>query len=193
MSRMQPEFWHPTPIPPPRDLAELRAYVLPRSEKRSPRWRFRLAPDLVVQIQPKLTQSYARFECTALQCEGADAKLLSGARKDIWRDYWRVSFDLRATTPEDWVFKPTHLGWRRRSDLSVFQVLRESLVAAFRSDVFNNLKPATLLLPHCLCCGKALTDPVNMARMIGPECAGSGSVNLPFTLKVKRWEEVSAA
>jgi hypothetical protein len=190
---MPPEFWHPTPIPPPRDLAELRAYVLSRSEKRSPRWRFRLAPDLVVQIQPKLTQAFARFECAALQCEGADAKLLTGSRKDIGRDYWKVSFDLRAAAPDAWVFKPTYLGWRRRSDLSVFQVLRERLVTAFQSDVFNDLKPATLLLPHCLCCGKALTDPVSMARMIGPECAGSGSVNLPFTLKVKRWEEVSAA
>jgi uncharacterized protein YndB with AHSA1/START domain len=25
--------------------------------------------------------------------------------------------------------------------------------------------------PACLLCGKALTDPVSMARWIGPECA----------------------
>jgi Family of unknown function (DUF6011) len=193
MSRMPIEFWSPTPIPPPRDLAELREYVLARSEKRSPRWRFRLAPDLVTQIQPKLTQAFARFECSALQCEGANAELLTGSRKDIGRDHWKVSFDLRATGPEDWVFKPTRLGWRRACDLSVFQVLRERLVTVFRSSAFSDLKLATLLQPHCLCCGKALTDPVSMARMIGPECWGSGSVNLPFTLKVKHAEEQSAA
>lgn len=25
--------------------------------------------------------------------------------------------------------------------------------------------------PACLCCGKPLTDPVSMARWVGPECA----------------------
>jgi hypothetical protein len=72
--------------------------------------------------------------------------------------------------------------WRRACDLSVFRVLRERLVAVFLSDAFNDLQPATLLQPQCLIC----TDPISMARMIRPECWGSGSVNLPFTVQPKR-------
>jgi Family of unknown function (DUF6011) len=38
--------------------------------------------------------------------------------------------------------------------------------------------PEKMLCPNCLLCGKALTDPVSMARFIGPECAGTSSANL---------------
>jgi hypothetical protein len=71
--------------------------------------------------------------------------------------------------------------WRPACDLSVFQVLRERLVAVFLSDAFDDLQPATLLQPQCLICGKPLTDPPNDR----PECWGSGSVNLPFTVQPK--------
>jgi len=38
-----------------------------------------------------------------------------------------------------------------------------------------------MLKPACLMCGKALTDPVSMARWIGPECAGTSSAVVPYT------------
>jgi hypothetical protein len=185
MARLPLNFWVPTPIRPQHALADLRAYVLARSEKRLPRWRFRIDPDLVVQIQPKLSQAFARFECTALLCEGANAKLLTQSRREISREYWRLSFDIKATAADAWVLRPTHAGWQRATNPSAFPAMRERLVAVFHSDTFNNLAPANLLVPHCLACGKALTDPVSMARMIGPECWGSGSVNLPFISKLR--------
>jgi hypothetical protein len=42
-------FGGTTPIAPIPALAELRDMVLARSKKRRPKWRFRLAPDLVLQ------------------------------------------------------------------------------------------------------------------------------------------------
>ena len=48
-----PSFWEPHPIAPIAALAELRAHVLRRSTKRCPKWKFRLAPDLIVQLQPR--------------------------------------------------------------------------------------------------------------------------------------------
>ena len=163
-------------------MARLRALVLERSEQRSPKWKFRLAPDLVLQIQPKLTTVLLRFECLALQCEGADLDKLLARRSEFEIDYWRVNFKLSAVVAEQWLFKPTHCGWKRRSDLSVFVDLRARLVAALGAR-FNTLQPDMLLGAHCLCCGKGLTDPVSQARFIGPECFGSASADLPFILQ----------
>jgi hypothetical protein len=39
------------------------------------------------------------------------------------------------------------------------------------------LNSAAMFSPHCLLCGKELTDPASMARLIGPECAGTGSLD----------------
>jgi hypothetical protein len=64
--------------------------------------------------------------------------------------------------------------------------LRDRLVAALQSETcFGNPSSlTTVLTPHCLCCGKGLSDPVSMSRMIGPECFGSQSQVLPFTFKL---------
>jgi hypothetical protein len=49
------EFWDPIPIVEiPTSLAKLRDLVPDRSAKRAPKWSFRLAPDLVIQIQAML-------------------------------------------------------------------------------------------------------------------------------------------
>ena len=179
MSKLDPAFWISTPIAPIPTPARLRNLVLERSEQRSPKWKFRLAPDLVLQIQPKLTTALLRFECLALQCEGADLNKLLGRRSELEIDYWRLSFRLSAVVADQWFFKPTHCGWKRRSDLAVFVDLRASLLTAL-SARFDRLQPDMLLGSHCLCCGKGLTDPVSQARFIGPECAGTASADLPF-------------
>ena len=41
---------HIAPIP---KLAELREAVLAHSEKRKPKWGFRIAPDIVMELQPQ--------------------------------------------------------------------------------------------------------------------------------------------
>jgi hypothetical protein len=40
--------------------------------------------------------------------------------------------------------------------------------------------PRAMLSRHCMICGKALTDPASMARFIGPECYGSGTLDVPW-------------
>jgi hypothetical protein len=66
-----------------------------------------------------------------------------------------------------------------------FDVPAESHAQAFRdacdeldARVIAVLRPneigevnAQMLSHHCLICGRGLTDPISMARLIGPECA----------------------
>jgi hypothetical protein len=188
MSGFDRSFWDPTPIAPIPTLARLREMVLERSEQRSPKWKFRIAPDLVLQIQAKLTTALLRFEGLALLSEGADLEMLLKPRSDIDRDYWRIKFDLRAVVQDQWLFKPTACGWKYRAEQSIHQRrrvavdLRARVVTAL-STRFDKLQSDMLLGSHCLCCGKGLTDPVSQARFIGPECAGTASANLPFIIK----------
>ena len=53
MSRLSPDFWDAALLPVSSFLADMRAFTLDRSHTRLPKWKFRLADDLVVQIQPK--------------------------------------------------------------------------------------------------------------------------------------------
>jgi hypothetical protein len=182
MSKLDSNFWNPTPIAPIPTLARLREMVLERSEQRSPKWKFRIAPDLVLQIQAKLTTALLRFDGLALLAEGADLNMLLKPRSEIDKNYWRIKFELRAIVADQWLFKPKGCGWKRKSDLTAFVDLRARLVTAL-STRFNKLQPDMLLGSHCLCCGKGLTDPVSQARFIGPECAGTASANLPFIIK----------
>ena len=174
-------FWFPTAITPVPALAHLRAMVLARSEKRSPKWKFRLASNLVVQIQPKLTTSLLRFECLALQCCGANLELLATPLNKMEADYCRIHFELRADVPDEWRFKPTSCQRKRGTDGAVYWQLRDHLVSAFNTR-FDQLRPELMLGSQCLICGKGLTDPVSMARFIGPECAGTAAEGLPFIL-----------
>lgn len=184
-----PGFWNQTPIKTQPAIASLYDYVLERSEKRFPKWKFRFAPDLVVQLQPRCSKSAYLFEGLALQCEGANAKLLTAKLCDIDRDYCRISFRVTAASPKEWVFKPHYCNWSP----SMARSLRQEVLLKLRSRIVNALEdgrldfitPALMLSPHCLFCGKALTDPVSMARLIGPECAGTSSAALPFVIELK--------
>ena len=53
MSRLSPEFWAREPVAAIPFLAGLREAVLDRSDRRCPKWRFRFAPDLAIQLQPR--------------------------------------------------------------------------------------------------------------------------------------------
>jgi hypothetical protein len=54
--------------------------------------------------------------------------------------------------------------------------LKARLVAALPR--LNRLTPALMFQANCLLCGKSLTDPVSMARWIGPECAHTHSLDV---------------
>jgi hypothetical protein len=174
--------WDPIPIPPQPLLAHLRTRVLERSEKRSPKWKFRLAPDLVLQVQPKLTTALLRFDCKAVMCENATKELLTTPLPKAGRDHWDMRFELRTTVPEQWVLKPRAIGYRPLADRERRFELRDRTVEAFHNGTFDQLRPEIMLGSHCMFCGKGLTDPVSQARFIGPECAGTASENLPFIL-----------
>lgn len=183
MSTFNRDIWQSIEIKPAPALASLRDTVIERSEKRSPKWRFRLAHDLVVRIQPKLTaRDLHRFECLAVSCEGADGAVLAeSARKKMAGQYIMLGFDLTvATADAPWKMKAKSIRWGkpRPDEAGVFSV-RDRLAAAFEAGQFNVLSPAMMLGNFCLYCGKALTDPVSQARMIGPECAGTSSVYIP--------------
>ena len=54
------------------------------------------------------------------------------------------------------------------------------IVRAYTSS--DGSTPAKMLSHNCVICGKGLTDPASMARWIGPECAGTSSLRVPFVL-----------
>jgi hypothetical protein len=60
------ELWKQTPIKRIPFLDELRSIVLQHNAKRCPKWKFRFANDLVMQIQPRPTESEI-FRCVAVQ------------------------------------------------------------------------------------------------------------------------------
>src|SRR5262245_29238068 len=70
MMRLPQEFWKLERLSPIKILADLRGFVLERSHSRLPKWRFRLAPDLVIRIQPKPGERHddsCLFDCLALR------------------------------------------------------------------------------------------------------------------------------
>jgi hypothetical protein len=176
------EFWNEQTIQPVPLLEQLNSWVIKQNEKRLPKWKFRLASDLAVQIHSRLTRQYALlFECSALQMEGVTAKFFTEP-KLLWghQQYHQMGFKLFAHEgSETWFFKPISGKRGRLSPASEYPALRQRVVDVLTPDHFRDLKPDLMLSPHCLCCGKGLTDPVSMARWIGPECWGSASTNLP--------------
>lgn len=164
-------------------LAELRMAVIAASEKRMPHWRFRLAPNIVMDLQPKLTQRYLLlFEGRALMCEGANAALLAASYRGEVHPHWRLKFELYARLSQEWQFRyrgamwsgPRHNDLSREHNIAKVGELRDRIVAAFADGWFDRIRPEMMLSWHCLLCGKGLTDPISMARFIGPECASKG-------------------
>jgi len=163
-------------IPPIPVLAQLRETVLAHSVTRMPKWKFRLADDLVIQLQPKpslLLGEYARTHGGEQHVIDFDGRCWIGA--DLTRDVVdrtppAIQFRLFASTPAAWTFKPyrTHGGSLGK---------RDQLVAAVTPAAFETL-PAIMFSPQCLVCGRALVDPASAARFIGPECSGTSSLTM---------------
>src|SRR5262245_58886401 len=102
----------PFKIAVPAGLIELRNEVLARRAKGMPKWKFRLAPDVVLQLQPQSAktvnvavrtedQRWERvplsllFVGTILVCDGAKAEHLVST-KGVTVPHWKVPFEVGA-------------------------------------------------------------------------------------------------
>ncbi len=191
------DFWQPIPIAGLKDrLAALRDEVISRNPKRCPKWGFRLGPDLAVQLQPR--PLLAEWHSTRPQplFLGAVAHAEAGVGEGVFRRRqaqffvgdgtprcW-LKFEVIAGEPE-WLFKATyrHVARDHHRGAPGFRdvwldSLRSRLVAELPSRL-NVFDVGLMLRPACLCCGKDLTDPASIARWVGPECAGNGSLTVP--------------
>jgi hypothetical protein len=199
------------PIP---ALAELRNQVLQIDRKRKPKWRLRLAPDLILQLQPwderQRLFPVERFAEIA-RLDGAERRAFVDA---ITADYVLLfkgeailgrddvtSFDRIPETSAAWArllfylyARPATGAWfiklhgGRASGGARLEPNLDRLRGELRPERFATFTPELMLSPACLLCGKGLTDPASMARWIGPECAGTGSLNVPRVYQPERQE-----
>jgi len=178
-------------------MADVREGVLVKSEKRMPKWRFRLAPDLLVLIQPKpvvlvsprglaagMKQHLLKFEGVGVMSENATPAMLeSKFVKGVIR--WRTTFTIVADSPDEWTVGRGGYSWTRGADMGGCHVLFSRITDALGNGFFEGLTEEKLLSHFCFACGKPLTDPASMARRIGPECAGTSSLRVPYVIKVR--------
>jgi hypothetical protein len=179
-------------------LRDLREECLQRSEKRMPKWKFRLAEDLVMQLQPKPTYlptqrqiesgvqpKIIQFNGLAVQVETgtATADMLERSPNFSATAWWRRTFEIFAYRDQ--------AEWQLQLGRWMCSLHGSSEIPAFDARLtpmltdgvfFANLSPDRMLGHHCLICGKGLTDPASMARWIGPECAGTSSLTVPFVI-----------
>jgi hypothetical protein len=184
MSDLDRAIWTAAYMAPMPILTALRDAVFVRSAKRMPKRKFRVASDVVVQILPRPDSELIRgsaFDCRAMVCDCADDSVLTG--KDRPPASWKL--DLRL------------MGWFLLKDLSPTEssistgqephndifAIRDRLIRVMPV-AFERSRPEITLKPACLFCGKRLTDPVSMARWIGPECAGTAAATTPFTVNL---------
>jgi hypothetical protein len=187
-ARLPSAFWHPESIPSIPLLQQLNEWVIRQNEKRLPKWKFRFASDFAVQIQPKVTRRYdILFECVAIQTENVATEHFTKPKSLYGLVHWQAGFVLYRDEDEQgevWWFQPKSTAYGPCPASGLTQ-LRQRTLDALHPDRFTHLSHDQMLSPHCLCCGKALTDPVSMALWIGPECWGSASNNLPQLFKAE--------
>jgi hypothetical protein len=182
-------------FPPINFLRDLREEVLKHSLKRMPKWKFRLSADIVMQLQPKPTYlpstaaielgfarpEFIRFEGMAVKVDGgADGAMLIRLPRGYHHNYWQRKFEVVAYNDTEWLLNFRGGCWKYGAPQEGNESLKAAVVSALRDGFFNQLTPAAMLSPHCLICGKGLTDPASMARWIGPECAGTSSLRIPL-------------
>ena len=192
---LDPSLWWPMPITPMPMLAALRDAVLMRSTKRMPKWKFRAADDVVLKIQPHPAiktranrEGLPWFECLAVVRDQATGAML----KEPPRDSWKVKFKLTIRNgdwidplrfPAAWNFKVDGIGFGGGLQTDACMSIRDRLIETLPT-AFDKLRPEMMVQHACLFCGKRLTDPVSMARWIGPECAGTAAAITPFVVNL---------
>jgi hypothetical protein len=198
-------------ILPIRFLTELREEVLKHSLKRMPKWKFRLASDLVLQLQPKPTvllseAATARGFKPKLQHFEGEAMMMEGVTGAVFKrlprqpcSWWQIKFELYSQSSDaDWEFKRTGGHWhvegyyQPEAGRNGAATIVQRVVGAFRGGLFDGSAAAKMLSYNCVICGKGLTDPASMARWIGPECAGTSTLRVPFVIDVQHQERTAA-
>jgi hypothetical protein len=173
-------FWRKTLIYPNNELAKLHVNAMAHNPDRNPIWKLRLAPDLVIKLQPKPTNG-VRFKGNVVMCEGADETAFKSGK---WPrgDRFHAKFEVWSVG-EDWCFKLGSAGWSVGADRNEIERLRRRLLNAFKpGGPLSRIDIKMMLHPHCLCCGKPLSDPASKARLIGPECAQASRLETKHTI-----------
>ena len=98
----------------------------------------------------------------------------------------------RSSNDGDWYLHRTSGAWQAGSDRAGIVSLVERIVAALRGGYFTASMPPKMLSHHCMICGKGLTDPASMARWIGPECAGTSTLQVPFLITLDQTHAAAA-
>ena len=208
-------------IPPIHSLTVLHDWVLASDPHRTPKWRFRIASDFGLEIQPeKRTRRRRRqtvtrsekyeFACRALFTEDIGIGALSVPAHYLGREgrrYFEQGFSIVSGEPRDdqWHLRFNSFMYSSRETSGDYQqwlrAARDEAEPRIRTvltdGTFNRLHPGMMLSLSCLRCGKALTDPVSQARLIGPECAQTSAAALPFIVdlegKAGRWLNLAEA
>jgi hypothetical protein len=198
MSDLDRAIWTAAYMAPMPILTALRDAVFVRSAKRMPKRKFRVASDVVVQILPRPDSELIRgsaFDCRAMVCDCADDSVLTGKDRppaswklDLRLMGWFLLKDLSPTessisTGQDWTLRPYRVGFSNGEPHNDIFAVRDRLIRVMPV-AFERSRPEITLKPACLFCGKRLTDPVSMARWIGPECAGTAAATTPFTVNL---------
>ena len=108
--------------------------------------------------------------------------------------WWQIKFELYAQACRrriGYSSAPAGTGNAAPSQLEQAPCVRR-LVAAFRGGFLDGAVPAEMLSPNCVICGKGLTDPASMARWIGPECASTSSLYVPFVIDTSKSKNAAA-
>jgi hypothetical protein len=152
VSDLDPAIWAPVPIAPMPMLAYLRVCILSRSAKRMPKWKFRVSPDIVTEVQPRPNSFAALFCCKAIVHDDAGAELLTDKRRPL--DSWMIEFKLFVILHEqadftddgDWHLKPTRIGFRTGHPHSDIIAVRDRLIGTMPV-AFDKLQPEMMLRP----------------------------------------------
>ena len=123
-----------------------------------------------MQIQPRPGEHrdcYHLFKCVAIQGEASTKEMFDryGGRADRTYAEFGIADD------------PAAGGWRIAPVALPIggDVLLQRITEALPE--LEVIEPAQMFTANCLICGKGLTDPASMARWIGPECAGTASLD----------------
>jgi hypothetical protein len=159
----------PVDIAPVPMLIRLRETVLSISELRCPKWHFRLDAGLVLKLQARPGQ-HPLFLGTIIQGEGitlAHFKSWTARRGESFLAASMSVYD--RPDREQWEIYFTR--WSHRSLQEPDALVDFKARAIEQLTRLVELKASLQFSPACVCCGKPVTDPVSMARWIGPECA----------------------
>jgi uncharacterized protein (TIGR02996 family) len=189
-NRCWDEFHEVAEMRPLPSLGMLRDVILGNNPKRCPKWKYRLADDLVAEVQPRPMLAEWRQSTPQPAFLGRAFFLPAGVGDDVFearqadlpRGTVLIKFELSLPPEGDtWRFRcDTYLDKTGQRGMGIVLAVRRRLVAEIPTRLVR-LCPDVMLSYHCLVCGKALTDPASQARFIGPECWGSATLVVPET------------